>query len=92
MSAPAHRVGDPNDAAGVVTGSVQSKVRINGRLAAVNGSPVSAHTPFFPPHLAPVTANGSAKVRIAGIPANRQGDQDSCGHVRASGSPNVRIG
>lgn len=92
MSSPAHRVGDVDTGGGVVTSSLQSKVRINGRLASVDGSPVSGHPPFLPPHDAPSTANGSSKVRFGGIPANRQGDADTCGHARAAGSPNVRIG
>ncbi len=92
MGEPAHRIGDADTGGGIVTGSLQSKVRINGKLAAVDGSPVSGHAPFMPPHTGPVTAHGSAKVRFGGIPANRRGDADTCGHARASGSPNVNIG
>jgi uncharacterized Zn-binding protein involved in type VI secretion len=31
-------------------------------------------------------------VFINGIPVNRQGDEDECGHGRAEGSPDVFIG
>lgn len=84
-------VGDSNAAGGVVTGSVQGTVFINGRLVAVNGSPVSPHFPFVFPHVGTVTTSGAAQVRINGIPVNRVGDPDSCGHPRSTQSCNVDI-
>lgn len=78
-----HCVGDANSAGGVVTGSLQSGFRDQGRLVAVNGSPVSPHFPFIPPHVGTVTSNGAPGFRINGIPVNRVGDADSCGHPRA---------
>jgi uncharacterized Zn-binding protein involved in type VI secretion len=38
-----------------------------------------------------VTANGSTTVFINGIPVNRRGDADSCGHPREQGSSNVFV-
>ena len=38
------------------------------------------------------TANGSSTVKSGGVPVNRTGDADSCGHTRAGGSSNVNIG
>ncbi len=87
-----HRVGDSNDAGGVITGSLQSSVFANGILVSVDGSPVSPHLPFVPPHVGTITASGSGTVSIEGIPVNRLGDADSCGHSRAAGSDNVFVG
>lgn len=84
-------VGDSNAAGGVVTGSAQGQVYIDGRLVAVNGSPVSPHWPFVFPHIGTVTTSGAANVVINGIPVNRIGDPDSCGHPRATKSCNVDI-
>ena len=84
-------VGDANAAGGVVQGSVQGTVYIDGRLVAVNGSPVSPHWPFRFPHVGTVTTSGSTQVLINGIPVNRVGDPDSCGHPRATQSVKVDI-
>ena len=35
------------------------------------------------------TTSGSGTVFANNIPVNRQGDRDSCGHVRIDGSPDV---
>lgn len=84
------RIGDANSGGGVVTSSGQSHVSANGLLVAVDGSPVSGHG--LGVHSAPVTANGSSKVFINGIPVNKTGDADSCGHARTGGSGNVNVG
>jgi uncharacterized Zn-binding protein involved in type VI secretion len=87
----AQRVGDADTGGGVITASLQSHVFCNGALVAVNGSPVSGHVPGGV-HAAPRTASGSSTVFIKGIPVNRTGDADTCGHPRAAGSPNVFVG
>ena len=87
-----HRMGDANDAGGVITGIPQNSVYANGKLVSVDSSSVSPHIPFIPPHVGTLTASGSSTVFIGGVPVNRTGDADSCGHSRASGSPDVNVG
>lgn len=90
---PVHRIGDSNDGGGIILNTSQSSVYVNGVLAATDGSMVSGHDPFIPPH-APttLTANGSSSVFFEGIPVNREGDADVCGHIRIGGSSNVSVG
>jgi uncharacterized Zn-binding protein involved in type VI secretion len=83
------RVTDKNNANAAITSSLQSSVRANGLLIAVDGSPVSGHGPVI--HAAPYTANGSPTVKINNIPVTRTGDDDICGHTRIGGSANVNI-
>jgi uncharacterized Zn-binding protein involved in type VI secretion len=83
-----HRQGDSNDGGGVIEDVAQGTVYVNGQLASVDGSGVSGHDL----HLPTTTANGSATVFIGGIPVNRAGDEDECGHGRAEGSPDVHVG
>lgn len=85
-----HRIGDPNSGGGTVASTTQGTVFANGILISVNGSPVTDHGRGV--HDAPTTASGSATVFINGIPVNRAGDSDTCGHQRTSGSPNVNVG
>lgn len=66
----------------------QNTVFVNGLPLAINGSEVEPHDDSILP---PKTANGSSNVFVAGIPANRVGDEDTCGHHRKTGSPNVFI-
>lgn len=89
MSAVA-RIGDANTGGGLVVLSdppLQSSVYANGILIAVDGCAVSDHGNNA--HNAPITANGNTSVCIEGIPLNRFGDADSCGHTRVGGSPDV---
>lgn len=91
---PVQRQGDPNGAGGVITGGVAS-VRVNGSPVCVVGTGVSSHAPWgrpHPPHAAPVTTGGIGSVRAGGIPVNVDGDADTCGHARTSGSGDVRAG
>lgn len=90
MSKPVHRLGDPNEDGAAVTDIAQGTVFANNMLVSVDGSTVEGHG--LGEHASPVTANGSATVFIGGIPVNRQGDADTCGHPRADGSPNVNVG
>lgn len=87
-----NRVGDPNDAGGNVTSSLQTGLRINGNAISVDGSPVASHAPCPVPaiHCNAVTANGNTNFRINGTAVNANGDADTCGHVRAA-TVNFRI-
>lgn len=89
-----HRMGDANDGGGRVDSIPQSTVYCNGKLVSVDGSEGTSHSPFEPPHLEGEwdTSSGVTSVRIGGIPVNVRGDADTCGHVRAAGSPNVYAG
>ncbi len=87
------RQGDSNSAGGAATSGVAS-VRVNGNPVCVDGTSVAAHQPWgppHPPHAAASTAGGGSTVRAGGIPINRTGDTDTCGHARAGGSPDVRV-
>ena len=83
-----HRLGDQNDGGGVIEDVAQGTVYVNEQLASIDGSGVSGHDL----HLPTVTANGSPTVFINGISVNRQGDPDTCGCPRDSGSPDVFVG
>jgi len=89
-------MGDCNDGGGCLTSIPQSTVYVNGKLKSVDGSIGTSHLPCPLPviHCAGnwVTANGSSTVFVEGIPVNRQGDGDTCGHARAAGSPDVFTG
>lgn len=89
------RVGDPNTAGGIVT-SGSASVRVNGRPMALAGQPVTPHACCGQPgcgiHCSATTQGGSGTVRAQGIPILRSGvDTDTCGHLRAGGSADVRI-
>lgn len=90
---PIHRMGDVNIAGGAIDSIPQSTVFANGLLVAVDGSMGSGHAPFLPPHLSHqwTTTSGGPTVFAGGIPVNKTGDPDSCGHPRASGSPDVFV-
>jgi uncharacterized Zn-binding protein involved in type VI secretion len=88
------RQGDSNSAGGAATGGVSS-VRVNGSPVVVNGISVSAHAPWgkpHPPHAAPTTAGGNGTVKAGGVPIVTTGCADTCGHPRAGGSSDVRVG
>jgi len=86
-----HRIGDPNDAGGVIINPLTVSVFANGLLVAVVGATVASHAPCpYPPiHCAAVVVTGSPDVIAEGISVARTGDLDSCAHTRASGSPDV---
>lgn len=83
-----HRLGDENDGGGPISGTAQSTVFANNLPISVDGSTVDGHDL----HLPTSTTSGSATVFINGIPVNREGDADECGHSRAEGSPDVFVG
>ena len=91
---PVQRQGDPNNAGGTNASGVAS-VRVNGQPITVVGTAVNAHAPWgrpHPPHRSATTTGGVASVRAGGIPVNVDGDSDTCGHSRTSGSSDVRAG
>ena len=83
------RQGDSNTAGAPVTSTLQQTVFANNSLVSVDGSSVADHGQRK--HDTPVTANGSSTVFINGIPVNKSGDADTCGHTRAAGSPDVFV-
>ena len=68
-----------NTAGGTILGGGQGFVRAGGALWAVLGDAVAPHGPG--PHVAPVMAQGSAFVRINGIPVCIAGNAATCGHA-----------
>jgi uncharacterized Zn-binding protein involved in type VI secretion len=91
----AARLNDPDTSDGVISSSCAGTVFINGLPAAVVGSMDSDHAPYgipHPPHVPNPIISGSTTVSIEGKAAARQGDSFNCGHVIASGSPDVNIG
>jgi uncharacterized Zn-binding protein involved in type VI secretion len=85
-----HRLGDLDEGGGAIVNIPQGTVYVNGVLASIDGSDVDGHGTGE--HSSPTTANGSPTVFIGGIPVNRQGDEDTCGDPRDSGSPDVFVG
>lgn len=90
------RVGDANEAGGVAQGGAGS-VRVNGRAVIVEGNSVTPHpccgSRGCPPtHCSATTAGGSGSVKAGGIGIITTGAADTCGHSRAGGSADVRIG
>jgi hypothetical protein len=96
MSRAPQRVGDRNTAGGVITNGDNS-VLINGRAVAIRGSSVSPHPCCGrkgcpPTHCSAKTQTNNSTVLVNGIPLILTDDNDTCGHPRASGSPNVFVG
>ena len=90
------RIGDRNSAGGVILNG-DSSVLINGRAVAVQGASVSAHPCCGqrgcpPTHCNAKTQANNSTVLVNGIPLVLGGDVDTCGHPRASGSPDVLVG
>jgi uncharacterized Zn-binding protein involved in type VI secretion len=91
------RNGDSNAGGGVAQGGVTS-VRINGLPVMIPGQSVTPHPPY--PRKgrnqhnngSQATAGGISSVRAGGQPIVVTGNTDTCGHPRAGGSPDVRIG
>jgi uncharacterized Zn-binding protein involved in type VI secretion len=89
------RRGDANSAGGIATQGAAT-VFVNGRGVVPPGSPVTPHpccgSKGCDAHCSAVTTGGSATVFAEGKPIILVGDNDTCGHARAQGSPNVFIG
>ena len=90
--AAVQRNGDANTGGGAISSTAQSTVFANDKLISVNGSTVTTHGTHPNVHAGVTTANGSSTVKSGGVPVNRTGDADSCGHTRVGGSSNVNIG
>lgn len=86
---------DVNSGGGAITSIPQSSVYVNNLLVSVNGSIGTSHPPCPDPSIHCAgnweTANGSPDVFIENIPVNREGDADTCGHVRVNGSSDCYI-
>jgi len=96
MASGAVRQGDANSAGGIATTGA-STVFVNGRPLVYPGINVTPHpccgSPGCGIHCAAVTTGGSSTVFVEGKPVLRaNSDSDSCGHVRATGSPDVFVG
>jgi uncharacterized Zn-binding protein involved in type VI secretion len=90
------RVGDANEAGGIVQGG-NGSVRINGRAVAIEGNSVTPHPccgrKGCPPiHCSATTSGGVGSVKAGGVSIIVTGSVDTCGHARSGGSENVRIG
>lgn len=90
------RRGDANGAGGVITGPCAPTVLANNRNVSLPGDGVTAHpccgAPGCGVHCGPSTSGGSATVFADGKPVIRVGaDSDTCGHSRATGSPDVIV-
>lgn len=88
------RDGDINAGGGVAMGGAGS-VYINGDRAGQPGMFVTPHfpcSPKAPQHCIAFTTGGAATVSVEGAPLLRQGDKDSCGHARMTGSSDVLVG
>ena len=94
MASPVVRLGDINNAGGAITGPGTPTVLTNGIPTSVIFDGVSPHAPCprIPSHCAAVVVGGSGTVLSEGRPVVFVGAPDSCGHIRATGSPTVLVG
>lgn len=91
------RDGDPNTGGGIAQGGVSS-VKVNGRNIMIPAQPVTPHPPY--PRRgrnehnngSQKTAGGVSSVRAGGQLVVVDGNNDTCGHPRTSGSGDVRAG
>lgn len=90
MGRPIHRLGDINTAGAPIVAAKAVTVIAGGSPVGTTGDFVAPHGD--PPHSFPFTGPGSPTVFAQGIPINRQGDIDTCGHARATGLPTVLVG
>ncbi len=91
MAKRIQRIGDYNSGGGQIVSVSQDLFKIDGRKVSIDGSVVSQHEPHSAIHDHALTANGSRFITIDGIGINREGDADSCGHIRVGGSDFVNI-
>lgn len=92
------RDGDPNAGGGIAQGGVGS-VRVNNKPIMIPDQAVTPHPPYGPkgqrtPHNdgSQKTAGGVGSVRAGNQPVVVDGDTDTCGHPRISGSGDTRAG
>lgn len=84
-----HRLFDKNTAGAPIIATLQKTVFANFLPVSVTGSPVKPHGPGK--HHKPFTGIGCPNVFANYLPVNVRGNIDTCGHIRAFGSPNVFI-
>ena len=93
----AQRNGDLNTGGGIAQGGVPS-VKVNGLAVMIPAQSVTAHPPYPKKGRnghndgSQQTAGGVSSVRAGGKPIVVTGDADTCGHTRAGGSPDVKVG
>jgi uncharacterized Zn-binding protein involved in type VI secretion len=89
------RMGDVNSAGGVATSGVFT-VLANGRPVVPPGTSVTPHpccgAKGCGAHCGARTTMGAPRVLAGGRPVVFVGSPDTCGHPRATGSPNVIVG
>lgn len=83
------RVGDTNQVGGQIIRGAKT-VLVNGVPAGLHVSPITPH-PAGAKHKASVTVTASPTVFVEGSPVLRVGSATSCGHIIATGSPNVNV-
>lgn len=88
MPGPVCRVGDSNNAGGIILNGTAT-VLINNRPVAVLGSKVSPHPKK---HVGQQCTSKNTTVLVNGKPIVTVGDIDTCGHVRVQGSSDVIVG
>lgn len=96
MGKSVQRVGDRNTAGGVILNG-DDTVLVNGRAIAIQGAGVSPHPCCGrrgcpPTHCNAKTQANNSTVLVNGVPLVFTDDIDTCGHARASGSPDVSVG
>ena len=79
------RVGDQNSGGGKVI-SGDNTVLVNGMPVAIDGSPVSCHTPGKGEHVHARCRASVGSIKVAGKRLIFVGDTDTCGHPRIEGS------
>lgn len=94
MTSPVVKMGDINQAGGLLIGPGSLTVLTNGVPTGLIGDRVSAHPPCpdSPAHCSAAVIQGSTTVIAEGRPVVYVGAIDSCGHSRATGSPTVLVG
>jgi hypothetical protein len=87
-----HRMTDRNDGGGAIDEILQKTVFANNLLVCVDGSKGTGHGLDIHEDHAWVTQHGSRNVFAENIPVNFETNEDSCGHHRIEGSPDVYVG
>jgi len=75
---------------GVLRGTFNANVFINGRIPVVIGTRVASHGTG--PHAASTVVQGNARVLVGGRALSRVGDLTSCAHPLTGGSADVNCG
>jgi uncharacterized Zn-binding protein involved in type VI secretion len=86
MSRGVSRIGQDN-AQGIIIGPGARTVKVNGTSASITNDRIAAHGKS--PHTSSIVLTGSRTVFAEGNPLTVRGSTTRCGHLVASGSPNV---